>query len=332
MNCNCKPTCPEDKCLSSLTFKIDGTDIVPRLNGVPLDPIDLKYLVRYAETDTRLQLDSINKQLIYTSESAANNVSSPDSISISTLASLINLQDLGDVDFPFATDGDIISWDSTLNKWVSYTIPSGTIVTPVGVDADGKLVKSGGAGPAPVPGATPLGGIIIWPALPNQLPVDFRECNGQALSRTVYSDLFDLIGTTYGAGDGGTSFNLPNMQTRTVTGLSSTGTIDTQFNVIGQTGGAKTVALTSANNGPHSHGSTSAAGSHTHGFTRDVVATSSGGNQRAAVGGSGQQLAWSVVGMSAAGNHTHSIPSSGSGTPHNNLQPYITMPYAMRVI
>lgn len=310
MNCNCQPKCQEDKCLSSLTFKIDGTDIVPRLNGVPLDPIDLRYLVRYAETDTRLQLDPINKQLIYTSENAANNISSADSILISTLASLINLQDLGDVDFPFATDGDIISWDSTLSKWVSYTIPSGTIVSPVGVDADGKLVKGGGSGPTPNPGETPLGGIIIWPALPNQLPVDFRECNGQALSRTVYSDLFDLIGTRYGAGDGTTSFNLPNMQTRTVAGLSSAGTIDTQFQTVGQTGGQKSVGLTWQN-------------------MPGRLFMPAGTGTLTINDRSGDNI---MLTDNAINLHNGEYWPGNWSQPINNLQPYITMPYAMRVL
>lgn len=334
MSCYCGNGCEEDKCLSTLTFIVDGTDLVPRLNGVPLNPIDLKYLVRESETDTRLQLDSINKQIIYTSESAANNVSSPDGISVSTLASLINISDLGDVEYPVATDGDIISWDETLSKWISYTVPSGTIVTPVGIDADGKLVKSGSPGPAPAPDTVPLGGILIWPSATSDIPLSYRECNGQTLSRSVYSNLFDIIGTRYGSGDGSTSFNLPNMQTRTVAGLSSSGTIDTQFQDVGQTGGSKTVSLTGAQNGPHSHsGNTSGAGGHTHRLSRDIAMTY-GGNQRLQINGGGQAFTFGGNPIAAVGNHAHSFTtnSSGSGSPHNNLQPYITMPYIMRVV
>lgn len=41
------------------------------------------------------------------------------------------------------------------------------------------------------------------------VPDGWLECNGQAVSRTTYSELFNLIGTTYGVGDGSTTFNLP---------------------------------------------------------------------------------------------------------------------------
>lgn len=43
-------------------------------------------------------------------------------------------------------------------------------------------------------------------------PAGWLKCNGQAVSRTTYSDLFDAIGTVYGAGDGSTTFNLPDLR------------------------------------------------------------------------------------------------------------------------
>ena len=55
----------------------------------------------------------------------------------------------------------------------------------------------------------PLGGLVIW-YTQNNIPNKFMLVNGQALSRTKYEDLFNVIGTTYGDGDGSTTFNLPN--------------------------------------------------------------------------------------------------------------------------
>ena len=55
----------------------------------------------------------------------------------------------------------------------------------------------------------PLGGLVIW-YTQNNIPNKFMLVNGQAISRKTYADLFNVIGTTYGDGDGNTTFNLPN--------------------------------------------------------------------------------------------------------------------------
>ena len=54
----------------------------------------------------------------------------------------------------------------------------------------------------------PVGAIIAFPA--TAIPAGWLECNGQAVSITIFTDLFGLIGTTYGAGDESTTFNLPD--------------------------------------------------------------------------------------------------------------------------
>lgn len=57
-------------------------------------------------------------------------------------------------------------------------------------------------------GGAKVGTIEMWGG--NTAPDGYLICDGGAISRTVYKDLFDAIGTTYGAGDGTTTFNLPN--------------------------------------------------------------------------------------------------------------------------
>ena len=59
----------------------------------------------------------------------------------------------------------------------------------------------------------------------SQAPAGFLVCNGGAISRTTYSKLFAVIGTTYGSGDGSTTFNLPNLTDRFLQGSSTSGTI-----------------------------------------------------------------------------------------------------------
>lgn len=66
----------------------------------------------------------------------------------------------------------------------------------------------------------PIGCILPYggSSAPN---AEWLLCQGQAISRTTYSTLFTRFGTTYGAGDGSTTFNIPNMQNHLVIGLGS---------------------------------------------------------------------------------------------------------------
>lgn len=78
------------------------------------------------------------------------------------------------------------------------------------------------------------------------IPVGYLYCNGQAVSRIVYSDLFDTIGTTFGAGDGSTTFNVPDLRDKFLVG-------DSVANPLGTTGGSASTLLDDANIPNHSH-------------------------------------------------------------------------------
>lgn len=56
----------------------------------------------------------------------------------------------------------------------------------------------------------PVGSIMGFTS--STVPTNFLECDGSAISRTTYSSLFDVIGTTYGSGDGSTTFNIPDLR------------------------------------------------------------------------------------------------------------------------
>lgn len=60
--------------------------------------------------------------------------------------------------------------------------------------------------------STPIGTILMYGG--TRLPFGFLWCNGSAVSRTVYADLFNAIGTAFGSGDGSTTFNLPDYRGR----------------------------------------------------------------------------------------------------------------------
>lgn len=89
--------------------------------------------------------------------------------------------------------------------------------------------------------------------------------NGQAVSRTTWSKLFAMWGTTYGAGDGSTTFNLPDVRDAFLIGASAT-------KALGTTGGSNSKTITSANLPTHTHAidhdhaafDTAAGGSHNH--------------------------------------------------------------------
>ena len=72
--------------------------------------------------------------------------------------------------------------------------------------------------------AIPLGTILPYSANAISPPNGFLFCDGSAISRTTYSELFNLIGTTYGVGDESTTFNLPNLINKFIEGYATAGT------------------------------------------------------------------------------------------------------------
>ena len=87
-------------------------------------------------------------------------------------------------------------------------------------------------------------------------PANFLIANGQAISRTTYAELFSVIGTKYGAGDGSTTFNLPNLN-------NEFGRYTTNTSLIGNKHGHSTARPTTAF-------STGASGAHTHANTNSI--------------------------------------------------------------
>ena len=69
----------------------------------------------------------------------------------------------------------------------------------------------------------PCGSIIMWTNA--TVPDGFLECKGDAVSRTTYAALFAVLGTTYGAGNGSSTFNVPDFQGRHAAGVSSNVTL-----------------------------------------------------------------------------------------------------------
>lgn len=98
----------------------------------------------------------------------------------------------------------------------AFGLSTGNSITLRG-DPQGNLTWNG------VGVLNPVGTVIAFAA--NSAPSGYLLCNGAAVSRTTYASLFATIGTTYGAGDGSTTFNLPNLTDRFIQGSGTAGTV-----------------------------------------------------------------------------------------------------------
>lgn len=143
----------------------------------------------------------------------------------------------------------------------------------------------------------PVGCIV--PFTSDTVPENWLLCDGSAVSRTEYSLLFSVIGTSYGVGDGSTTFNLPNLKGRVAVGKDST---QTEFDNLGETGGEKTHTLTIDEMPSHNH---------------SVPIDSFYNNDRQTNSDNGGGHISNIT--QGTNYHTN---NRGGGQPHNILQPY----------
>jgi len=188
----------------------------------------------------------------------------------------------------------------------------------VDTQRDTRVAKAGDAmtGPLTLPGdptqdlhaapkqyvdswGMPVG--VILPFGGSSAPVGYLLCDGVEVSRTTYARLFAVIGTTYGAGDGSTTFNLPNLKGRLPVGLDAA---QPEFDALGETGGEKTHTLTVEEIPSHTHEQADGA---------------------AATFGSG-----SASGSNGSAAPKYTTGAAGGGQPHNNLPPYLVVNYIIK--
>jgi microcystin-dependent protein len=197
-------------------------------------------------------------------------------------------------------------------------------------------------------GGVPVGGIVLWGT--TTAPAGYVLCDGAAINRTTYAKLFAVIGTTYGVGNGTTTFNVPNLQGRFPLGKASAGTGST----LGGTGGAIDHLHSQPTHvhdlGGHVHGVSGNTGTvsadHAHNFNVNTGFTNTGVGLGAA-GGFGftpdhvHNAAGGTGGITA--NHFHGIgfntggPSANSGAQGNentgtNNPPFQVFTYIIRTM
>lgn len=148
----------------------------------------------------------------------------------------------------------------------------------------------------------PVGAIMPFGS--DTIPDNWLLCNGQAVSRTDYQELFNTIGITYGSGDGFTTFNLPDLQGKIPVGKDEN---DEDFDTLGNTGGEKEHTLTIEEMPSHNHQSSNY-------FE----------------GSGGTSGVWAVRSLADLTGYKDVSSQTGENQPHNILQPYIVQNYIIK--
>ena len=168
----------------------------------------------------------------------------------------------------------------------------------------------------------PTATIVPWSSA--SVPSGFLECNGAAVSRSTYSALFAIVGTTYGAGDGATTFNLPDLQDNVAMGKSGT-------KALASTGGANTVTSTGNIGGSTANATLSTAQLASHNHTANLRAP--GGDLNNSAGRGFHTLSGGTLTMNNTGSgtgHSHNMSATFSGDATSVVQPYLTIIYIIK--
>ena len=157
---------------------------------------------------------------------------------------------------------------------------------------------------------------LVAPYAGSTAPTGYLLCYGQNVSRTTYAALFTAIGTTYGSGDGSTTFTLPDLRGRVVAGQDDMGgtsanrlTSPIDGDTLGAAGGAESVTLSENEMPSHKHTTTTP---HVHIYGANGVGK------------------WSVENTVQGGSISVDSDYTGGGAAHNNLQPTIVLNYIIK--
>lgn len=162
----------------------------------------------------------------------------------------------------------------------------------------------------------PTGSVQMYAA--SVAPLGYLLCDGGAVSRTVYAALFAVVGTTYGVGDGSTTFNVPDLRGRAAIGAGLGAGLTNR--VLASTGGAETVTLDSSMMPSHTHTTNAPGGQGNLGL---VLAD--GTNTATAVDASAGELKiWDLP-------HALTINNTGGDGAHPNMQPWLALNYIIKI-
>ena len=207
-----------------------------------------------------------------------------------------------------------------------------------------NVIDSGGT---PAGGTMPIGTLLPYAGTTSPDTNVYLLCDGQAVSRTTYADLFTVVSTTFGVGDGSTTFNVPDLRGRIPMGLDNLGgtpanrVTDANADSLGGALGSQDHTLTEAELPSHDH----SLASHTHSvnppstsvtFDQNIRNTSGyntdAGTQAAAYSTfAGTNLTASVnIASFTSGSASGGTGNTGSGDAHSIVQPSMAIGYLIR--
>jgi microcystin-dependent protein len=175
----------------------------------------------------------------------------------------------------------------------------------------------------------PTATIVPWSSA--SVPTGFLECNGSAVSRSTYSALFAIVGTTYGAGDGSSTFGLPNLQDNVAVGksnnkaLASTGganTVTATGNVAGSTANA---SLSTAQLASHSHVNNTKNGGNIYPWANGYIAFPN--SPRVKPNPTNENINKNT---GSGDGHSHNMSANFAGDATSVVQPYLTVIYIIK--
>lgn len=190
----------------------------------------------------------------------------------------------------------------------------------------------------------PLGVVEMYSG--STIPENYAVCDGQALSQSLYPELYQVIGTAFNKADTAAGmFCLPDLRGRFIVGQGG----DSDYNTVGNTGGEKNHLLTAAESGLPAHGhngDTNSAGRHTHdiygygsweddgnaGHMVEVSQLSQHDGDKQYLGENDPYWLYTK----SAGEHSHTVTvnendAQNASLPHENRPPYFVLFYIMRL-
>lgn len=160
------------------------------------------------------------------------------------------------------------------------------------------------------------GMMVDWPT--STAPSGWLLCDGSGVNRVTYADLFAVTGTTYGSGNGSTTFNVPDFRGRSRVGAGTGSGLTPR--ALGATGGEELHVLVTGELAQHTHGVTDP--THTHTFpVYDAALDIGSAANHSAVGNSSQTFGAKTV-TTAASATGITLANAGSNTGHNTMHPF----------